>query len=165
MADNQISEVTRRNISDALVVNRVNWSGRFEEQQFLARLYNLTEMPSTDHRYDNAADDIWKHRVMNDDWANDWVFYDSRFNLINAPDEEFLRFLCEMLHPVVQPQAKEVDRIRNILNEHLVKEAGKSVSRCRFLSGLCLQPSDVYGPMSIPQKRPRSSARPWMQSM
>ena len=122
MADNQISEVTRRNISDALVLNRVNWSGRFEEQQFLARLYNLTEMPSTDHRYDNAADDIWKHRVMNDDWANDWVFYDSRFNLIDAPDEEFLRFLCEMLHPVVQPQAQEVDRIRNILNEHLVKD-------------------------------------------
>jgi hypothetical protein len=122
MAGNQISEVTRRNISDALVLNRVNWSGRFEEQQFLTRLYNLTEMPSTDHRYDNAADDIWKHRVMNNDWANDWVFYDSRFNLINAPDEEFLRFLCEMLHPVVQPEAEEVDRIRNVLNEHLVKD-------------------------------------------
>lgn len=122
MADNQISEVTRRNISDALVLNKVNWSGRFEEQQFLARLYNLSEMPSTDLRYDNAADDIWKHRVVNDDGTNDWIFYDSRFNLINAPDEEFIRFLCEMLHPVVQPQANEVNRIRNILNEHLVKD-------------------------------------------
>lgn len=122
MADNQISEVTRRNISDALALNKVNWSGRFEEQQFLARLYNLSEMPSTDLRYDNAADDIWKHRVVNDDWTNDWIFYDSRFNLINAPDEEFIRFLCEMLHPVVQPQANEVNRIRNILNEHLVKD-------------------------------------------
>lgn len=122
MADNQLSEVTRRNISDGLVLNRVNWSGRFEEQQFLARLYNLSGMPSTDHRYNNAADDIWKHRVVNSDWANDWIFYDSRFDLINAPDEEFLRFLCEMLHPVVQPQAKEVDRILNILNEHLAKD-------------------------------------------
>ena len=67
MTDNQISEVTRRNISDALVVNKVKWSGRFEEQQFLARLYNLNEMPSTDRRFSNAADDIWKHRVVNDD--------------------------------------------------------------------------------------------------
>jgi len=87
-----------------------------------ARLYDLSKMPSTDRRYDNAADDIEKHRVMNSDWNNDWVFYDSRFNLINAPDEEFLRFLCEMLHPVVQPQTEVVERIRSILNEHLAKD-------------------------------------------
>src|SRR5438552_17175204 len=35
-----ISEISRRNISDALVLNQINWSGRFEEQQFLARLYD-----------------------------------------------------------------------------------------------------------------------------
>jgi hypothetical protein len=117
-----ISEVTRRNISDALVLNQINWSGRFEEQQFLARLYDLSKMPSTDYRYSTAADDIWKHTVVNNDWNNDWVFYDSRFNLLNAPDEEFLRFLCEMLHPIVQPQTEVVERIRRILNEHLAKD-------------------------------------------
>jgi len=35
------------------------------------------------------------------DWADDWVFYDSRFNLLRASDEAFLRFLCETIHPVV----------------------------------------------------------------
>jgi hypothetical protein len=117
-----ISEVTRRNISDAFILGKVFWWGRFEEQQFLARLYNLAEMPSTDRRCTDASDDIWQHRQRNVDWPNDWVFYDSRFNLIGASDEEFLRFLCEMLHPVVQPQVEEVERIRNIVNEHLVKD-------------------------------------------
>ncbi len=122
MNEKQITEVTRRNISDALVLNKVNWSGRFDEQQFLARLYNLSKMPSTDRRYSSASDDIWKHRVMNNDWSDDWVFYDSRFNLINAPDEEFLRFLCEMLHPAVQSQADAVQRIHAIIKGHLIKD-------------------------------------------
>lgn len=122
MNTKQITEVTRQNISDLLVLNRFNWSGRFEEQQFLARLYDLSAMTSTDRRYSSASEDIWKHRVMNSDWPNDWVFYDSRFNLINAPDEEFMRFLCEMLHPAVQSQTDEVMRIRGLINEHLVKD-------------------------------------------
>jgi hypothetical protein len=118
----QITEVTRRNIFESLVLNKVNWSGRFEEQQFLARLYDLSAMPSTDRRYSSASEDIWRHRAMNSDWSNDWVFYDSRFNLINAPDEEFISFLCEMLHPAVQSKTDEVERIRVLINEHLVKD-------------------------------------------
>ena len=49
--ERQITEITKRNVVDSLALNRVNWSGRFEEQQFLARLYNLSEMPSTDRQY------------------------------------------------------------------------------------------------------------------
>jgi len=122
MSEKQITEVTRRNISDALALNKVNWAGRFEEQQFLARLYDVSAMPSTDRRYSSASEDIWKHRVMNSDWADDWVFYDSRINLINAPDEEFIRFLCEMLHPAVQSKMEEVERILALINEHLAKD-------------------------------------------
>ena len=123
--DRQITEVTRRNISDSLVMNGINWAGRFEEQQFLARIFDLSKLPSTDGRYSTAAEDIWKHRVMNSDWADDWVFYDSRFNLIGAPDEEFLRFLCEMLHPAVQSDAEKVQKILELLNEHLGKDGWK----------------------------------------
>jgi hypothetical protein len=123
--DRQITEITRRNISDSLVMNHVNWAGRFEEQQFLARLFDLSSMRSTDSRYQLAADDIWKHRVVNSDWEDDWVFYDSRFNLIGAPDEDFLRFLCEMLHPAVQSDADEVQRILTIINPHLSVDGWK----------------------------------------
>lgn len=122
MSENQITEVTRRAISDAFVVNKVNWAGRFEEQQFLARLYNLEEMGSKDFRFTTASRDIWQHRVLNSDWEDDWVFYDNRFNLLRCPDEEFLRFLCEMLHPVVQSQPEKVDEILAIINEHLPKD-------------------------------------------
>jgi hypothetical protein len=129
MNDRQITEVTRRNISDSLVLNKVNWSGRFEEHQFLARLYDLSAMRSTDRRYSTASEDIRKHRVINSDWSNDWVFYDARFNLINAPDEDFIRFLCEVLHPAVQSQTEEVERIRKLINEHLVKDGWELVEQ------------------------------------
>jgi AbiJ N-terminal domain 3/Abortive infection C-terminus len=79
-------------------------------------------MSSKDYRFANASQDIWQHRVRNNDWEDDWIFYDDRFDLLHAPDEEFLRFLCEILHPVVQPKAEEVERIRVILNDHLAED-------------------------------------------
>ena len=123
MIDRTISEGTRRNIADALVLNNVNWAGRFGEHEFLARLYKLKDMRSTDDRFTDAAGDIWQHRDRNpNDWNDDWVFYDMRFQLLQAPDEEFLRFLCEMLHPIVQPDADEVERILEIVNPHLAND-------------------------------------------
>jgi hypothetical protein len=145
-----ITEVTRRNISDAFILENVFWWGRFEEQQFLARLYNLVEMRSTDRRCANASEDIWQHRQRNTDWPNDWVFYDSRFNLIAAPDEEFLRFLCEMLHPVVQPQAEEVERIRKIVNNHLLKD-GWEIRGYSQISG-----RPIFSAIRIPVEEPAS---------
>jgi hypothetical protein len=68
-----ITEVSRRQLSDYLCVGR-HWSGALQEDEFLGRLYDLSRMPSTDYRrdYDTAAKDIWKHRVMNSDWSDDW---------------------------------------------------------------------------------------------
>ena len=122
MNGNTITEVTRRSIADAITLHGISWAGRFEEQDFLVRLYDLKQMPSKDSRYKDASGDIWKHRVMNSDWQDDWVFYDDRFNLMQGSDESFLRFLCEMLHPIVQRDPDEVERIKDTLNEFLVKD-------------------------------------------
>lgn len=105
---NTITEVTRRALIDYLSVCR-HWSGSLPEDDFLGRIYDLKRMPSTDYRpeYDNAAKDIWKHRVMNHDWPDDWVFTDDRFDLLFGPDEPFLRFLVETVHPVVRPDTAE----------------------------------------------------------
>lgn len=89
----KISLLTRRDIMDSVVAEKVNWSGRLEESEFLSRLFDLQSLPSTDYRFKNAAGDIWQHRVNNFDWDDDWVFYDDRFNLMNGDDEVFLRFL------------------------------------------------------------------------
>lgn len=118
-----ISEVTRRNIFDAIALPGISWSGRLSEVDFLARLYDLNKMPSHDHRYRDAAGDIWQHRTNNDDWdGQSWVFTDRRFNLMWCPDEELLRFLAEMLHPVVRADPEEVDRLLALMNGHLAAD-------------------------------------------
>lgn len=105
---NTITEVTRRAIMDYLSVGR-HWSGTMQEDEFLGRIHDLKRMPSTDYRpeYDNAAKDIWKHRVMNSDWSDDWVFTDERFDLLFGPDEAFMKFLAETVHPVVRPNTED----------------------------------------------------------
>jgi hypothetical protein len=75
-------------------------------------------MPSTDGRpeYDNAEKDIWKHRVMNSDWPDSWVFTDGRFDLLFGPDEAFLKFLAETIHPVVRTDTAECESMAREYN-------------------------------------------------
>jgi hypothetical protein len=63
----QISEVTRRAIIDLFGASGINWAGRLEDDDFLARLYDLTALPSRDFRYSNAAGDIHQHCARNND--------------------------------------------------------------------------------------------------
>lgn len=53
------------------------------------------------------------------DWPDDWVFYDPRFKIMHAPDVEFLRFLCETVHPVVRPDQDEARELVDVYNRHL----------------------------------------------
>lgn len=112
---NRISEVAKRDIQDLFNCGVtlpdgsngcVFWSGRLEDADFLARLYNLLSMPSYDRRYKNADGDIRCHVGWND-WNDDWVFTDPRFNLLHAADEAFLKFLCEVFHPAVTRNSVE----------------------------------------------------------
>jgi hypothetical protein len=133
--ENSISEVTRRDILDFLAAEGISWSGRLDEVGFLGRLWNLTEMPSTDGRFSDAAGDIWQHRINNSyDWPDDWVFGDPRFNLFRGPDDVFRRFLEETLHPVVRPEADEVRRLAIYFNECLARDDWELIE-VRQLSG------------------------------
>lgn len=119
---NKISQITRRNIFDYLQIEEIEWSGKLEETDFLSRLYNLDEMESTDNRFSSAKKDIWQHRVNNYDWEDDWVFYDSRFDLINCEDADFLNFLCLMIHPLVRINTEDVNKLLSIFNDNLSQE-------------------------------------------
>lgn len=143
---NEISEVTRRAIVDFLVTSSVDWAGRLPEDDFLARLYDLTAMRSTDHRMRNAAGDIHQHRINWRDWEDDWVFYDSRFNLLRAPDDEFLRFLCETVHPVVRPDPDEARQLAAAYNHELVAD-GWSLVETNQISG-----RPLFAPQKIDQR-------------
>lgn len=129
MQENTITEITRRAIIDNLIISQVDWSGRLDEVDFLSRLYDLKAMPSTDHRFSDAADDIWQHRINNWDWDPHWVFGDPRFNLFRCVDEKFLRFLCEMVHPVVRENSDEAATLVMGFNDHLVNDGWEIASR------------------------------------
>jgi len=129
----EISEITRQNIFDEIRVRKVSWSGRLSESDFLSRLYDLDNLPSSDGRFHNAAGDIWQHRVNNPlDWDDDWVFSDQRFDLMQTSDEAFLRFLCEMIHPVVRPDASETGELLAAFNSHLAADGWEIAARTQI---------------------------------
>ena len=115
-----VSQVTRQNIIDNLKLESVQWQGRLNDVEFLGRLFNLEAMPSNDHRFKDAAGDIWQHRVNNpDDLPDEWVYSDKRLNLLRGPAESFLRFLCEMVHPMVRPDRDEALKLVQQFNDQL----------------------------------------------
>lgn len=127
-----ISELTRRNIVDHVRANNIKWFGRLDEIEFLSRLFDLPHLPSYDSRFKDAAGDIFQHRVNNFDWDEDWVFTDGRFKLLDGPDENFVRFLCEMLHPVVRTDAQEVKNLLKAFNKHLTADGWQLYVRDRI---------------------------------
>jgi len=129
-----ISEVTRRAIIDHLTISGLKWSGRLQEDEFLGRLYDLITMPSTDRRVWNAASEIIQHRVIWNDWTDDWVLTDPRFNLLHESDERFLRFLCETVHPVVRPNTDEALYLVDYYNHKLIRD-GWRIVEVKLISG------------------------------
>lgn len=146
---NEITEVTRRNIIDYLTASGAKWVGRLPEDEFLARLYDLTDLPSTDHRLMNAAGDIRQHRLNWADWPDDWVFYDSRFNLLRASDEAFLRFLCETIHPVVRPDSVEAREMGAIYSRELKADGWRIVEGKQISSRPVFVAERIHGRTDI----------------
>ncbi len=130
---NRITTVTRRNIFDFIQVEKFLWSGRLEESDFLSRMFDLENLPSFDNRFENAAGDIWQHRVNNPyDWDDNWIFTDVRFNLLNCDDSILLNFLCEILHPIVRGESSEVSKLLHIFNENLKEDNFEIVEKSRI---------------------------------
>ncbi len=126
----KIPESVRRDVLDGLRIEKTIWSGRLEEPEFLSRIFDLEKLPSTDGRFNDAYGDIWQHRVNNPhDWEDDWVYEDHRFDLLTGDDQVFLRFLCEMLHPVVRPDGEETERLLQMFNDSL-RSVGYEIAEC-----------------------------------
>jgi hypothetical protein len=115
----KISIIVRQAIFDEITLNKISWSGRLEEPDFLNRIFDLSKMPSYDSRYDNAFDDIHKHRIMNYDWEEDWVFTDRRFNLLHCDEEVLLKFLSLTINPVSRTEEEGVGQLMEIYNRNL----------------------------------------------
>lgn len=128
----KISEITRRDIFDAIYLEKINLYGRLEEVDFLSRIWDLNSLPSFDSRFKDAMGDIWQHTINNEDWESDWVLSDSRFNLMRGDDETFLRFLSESIHPVVRSDVTECERLCQLYNSCLKNDGYELVEKTRI---------------------------------
>jgi hypothetical protein len=131
----------RLNILDGLRLEHIIWRGALDDVEFLSRLYDLQKLPSTDICFKDAAGDIWQHCINNDDWETDWVFSDARFNLVDGSADEFLRFLCEMAHPVVRPERDEALKLVKHFNDQL-RQTGWEIFEEEQIAG---RPRFSYG--------------------
>lgn len=122
-----IDRNVRDNIALALTEAKHGYNGDLKHVEFLGRLYDLNSMPSTDNRYKTAVGDIGTHCDSFDDWDLNWVFEDNRFKLSSVSDEEYLKFLCEMLHPRVRRDRGEASAIAVIINGELQHAGWKLV--------------------------------------
>jgi hypothetical protein len=122
-----VSRQVRQNVIDGIKLEKIAWEGELNDVEFLARIFDLNSMPSTDPRYSTAADDIWQHRINNYDWPEDWVFDDTRFALKTGSDDNFLRFLCETIHPVVRPDRNQALKLAQQYNDQLRRDGWELV--------------------------------------
>lgn len=125
--DGRISERTRAAILDEMRARSTLWFGALDEIAFLSRIFDLTSLPSTDSRFENAERDIWQHCVNNDDWPIDWIYRDQRFRLYEADQSVFLNFICEVNHPVVRKDAAEQAALAKAFNGHLRRDGWELV--------------------------------------
>ncbi len=133
--DLNISKSIRRNIIDGLLLENIAWSGRENEVSFLERIFDLEKLPSYDLRYSSATDDIYQHRINNpNDWDDDWIFSDARFNLTGVHHTIFLNFLCATVHPVVRPNSTESQKLVKHYNQQL-HQCGWTIIEAEYISG------------------------------
>lgn len=117
-----ISEITRRNIIDELYIKR-NITGKYDLIEFLNRVWNLDNMPSTDSRFNTASGDIWQHMINNDDWDEVYL-YEKYLELLIATDELFIKFLEQVVHPLVRHEDEQNEYVE-FINRHLIKDGYK----------------------------------------
>lgn len=117
----EITEVTRREILDRLLLAPRPFHGHLDLISFLKRIWDLSSMPSTDYRFTDAEGDIWQHMVRNEDWTYNELLY-SRLNLIGCDDSIFLKFLDTCLHPLAIRDEEKAAILSKEFNEFLSRD-------------------------------------------
>ncbi|MBL1411101.1 abortive infection family protein [Sphingobacterium faecale] len=119
---NRITQEIRNEIADEIIAKNLIYNGKVRHSDFLNRLFDLKEMPSTDYRpeYNNAYKDIYQHADMNPgDWDKGWVFTDERLNLTHCADEVYLKFLDLTVNPAMRDNDGTAKQLIDIYNKSL----------------------------------------------
>lgn len=151
--ENRITEVTREAIFDYLIDrNREElnayvyqqspsfqtpervfyYSGRRDDLTFLSRLYDVESLPSDDGL--TFKNEIIRHTIQNQDFEYGWVFHDNRLHLDSGSDENLLKFLCEMFHPLVRSEESDWEEVKEDIN-NLLRIDGYEIYESEKISG------------------------------
>jgi len=148
-----ITEITRCNIlADIKASGHLLW-GNLRSDEFLSRIYDMEDLPSIDVK---VAIRETVPLLESQDEVNEFIddlYYgildDPRFGLLDGDDAVFLRFLCEMIHPVVYSDAKVVEHLLQIYNTHLKNDGFQIVESAR-ISGKPIYAARNVGVLGIP---------------
>ncbi len=86
---------------------------------FLKRVWDLDEMPSEEHRFKTASEDIIQHTI-NNDYDNEYLLL-VRLRLALSSDDIFFRFIEAVVSPETREVKDEIIRYVSILNPYLDK--------------------------------------------
>ena len=70
----------------------------------------------------------------NHDFEYGWVFHDNRLHLASGSDENLLKFLCEMFHPLVRSEESDWEGVREDIN-NLLRIDGYEIYESEKISG------------------------------
>lgn len=123
---NRITKITKRDIIDLFrngfgtddffesnTIKYFYW-GRFEEIDFLKRLYNLSLLPSTDSRYNDAEGDIRQHTINNDEFlvltmiGNDFRIRHHETNKIDINGNKHYEYLFNRCYSLIKAAAQHL---------------------------------------------------------
>lgn len=150
---NAIREGTRRDIVDMLVLRDTSYHGILDWLDFLKRVWPLDEMPSEDHRFETATGDITTHMHF-EDWDDAELLLD-RLKLAGDADEQFMRFIENVVHPLVIPDEAEVVSLVAVINGHLERDGFHLVETDR-ISG-----KPAFGVRAVSFVRPTPEPTLW----
>ena len=90
-------------------------------------------MSSKDSRYKTLEDEIRQHRINNDDYSDNWVFEDERFELKTCNDDKYLSFLIYIFRPEVRYEDGYWNEFREKIND-LLKVDGYEIYISELIS-------------------------------
>jgi very-short-patch-repair endonuclease len=126
-----ITNITKRKLIDELIL-KGNIQGNLDIADFLKRIWDIDNMPSTDSRYKTATQDIWQHYERNDDWTTEYL-YVTYFDLLNSEDSIFIKFIEELVHPIIRTD-EDIDSYVELINKYVTKD-GYELEAVDELSG------------------------------
>lgn len=120
----------REKLLDVVLLDQHGFHGAMDGMAFLERIWDLTEMPSTDRRYSHGRGDIRTHWASFDDWDDEYLLV-TRLSLLDDDDAVFAEFVELCIHPRVLPdsdaRAQRIEALRGVLDDTgwQLKETGQ----------------------------------------